>query len=114
MIRHIVMWDVKGDTAEEKQRNVERLQQCFHGLRGCIPGLLYLEIGVDVSKIDYARDVVLYSEFESWEALAAYAAHPEHLRVRDELAGVRIARHQVDYEVRPGRVWDEHHTAGIA
>jgi len=103
MIRHIVMWDVNGDTAEEKQRNVERLQHCFHGLRGRIPGLLYLEIGVDVSKIEYACDVVLYSEFESWEALAAYATHPEHLRVRDELAGVRTARHQVDYEVRAGR-----------
>jgi len=103
MIRHIVMWDVNGDTAEEKQRNVERLQQCFHGLRDCIPGLLYLEIGVDISKVDYACDVVLYSEFESWEALAAYATHPEHLRVRDELAGVRIARHQVDYEVQIGR-----------
>lgn len=114
MIRHIVMWDVNGDTAEEKQRNVERLQKCFHGLRGCIPGLLYLEIGVDVSEVDYACDVVLYSEFESWEALAAYAVHPEHLRVRDELAGVRIARHQVDYEDRPGRAWAEHDTAGIA
>lgn len=103
MIRHIVMWDANGDTAEEKQRNVERLQHCFHGLRGRIPGLLYLEIGVDVSKIEYACDVVLYSEFESWEALAAYATHPEHLRVRDELAGVRTARYQVDYEVRAGR-----------
>lgn len=103
MIRHIVMWDVNGETAEEKQRNIERLQQCFHGLRNWIPGLLYLEIGVDVSKIDYACDVVLYSEFESREALAAYATHPEHLRVRDELAGIRIARHQVDYEVQIGR-----------
>ena len=114
MIRHIVMWDVHGGTAEEKQRNVEHLQRCFHGLRGCIPGLLHLEVGVDASQIDYACDVVLYSEFESWEALAAYAVHPEHLRVRDELAGIRIARHQVDYEVRAGKVGAEHGTAGIA
>jgi len=33
------------------------------------------------------------------QALDEYATHPEHLRVRDELEGVRIARHQVDYEV---------------
>ncbi|MGJ3699890.1 Dabb family protein [Variovorax sp. AFSI2.2] len=114
MIRHIVMWDVSGDTAEEKQRNMDCIQSGFHGLRGSVPGLLHLEIGVDASNVDYACDVVLYSEFESWEALAAYAVHPEHLRVRDELAGVRIARHQVDYEVRAGRAWAEHDAAGIA
>jgi len=97
MIRHIVMWNVAGATAQEKGRNIERVRQGFHGLRGRIPGLLHLEIGADASGVDYACDVVLYSEFESQAALDAYAHHPEHLRVRDELAGGRIARHQVDY-----------------
>jgi hypothetical protein len=41
--------------------------------------------------------VVLYSEFESQAALDAYAEHPEHLRVKQELADLRTARHQVDY-----------------
>ena len=100
VIRHIVMWNVSGSTAEEKQENIARLRSCFHGLRGRVPGLLHLEVGVDASRVDYACDVVLYSEFESWEALAAYAVHPEHLRVRDEMTGVRIARHQVDCEVQ--------------
>ena len=31
---------------------------------------------------DYACDVVLYTEFESQEALEAYAIHPAHLRVK--------------------------------
>ncbi|NWD23606.1 Dabb family protein [Pseudomonas yamanorum] len=43
------------------------------------------------------QNVVLYSEFDSQEALAAYATHPEHLRVKRELGDCRIARHQVDY-----------------
>jgi len=102
VIRHIVMWNVGGATAEEKQENIERLRERFHGLRGRVPGLLHLEVGVDASRVDYACDVVLYSEFESWEALDAYARHPEHLRVRDALGGIRIARHQVDYEVDAG------------
>ena len=100
MIRHIVMWDVRGATADEKQRSIELVRSRFERLRGRVPGLLHLEIGVDASAVDYACDVVLYSEFESWEALRAYAEHSEHLRVRDELVGIRIARHQVDYEVR--------------
>lgn len=75
------------------------MRQGFEGLRGRIASLIRLDIGVDASAVDYACDVVLYSVFESWDALRAYAVHPEHLRVRDELAGLRIARHQVDYEV---------------
>lgn len=99
MIRHIVMWNVRGATPQEKAANVERLQRSFHSLRGRIPGLLHLEIGVDSSRVDYACDVVLYSEFESQAALDAYGAHPEHLRVKQELGDMRIARHQVDYTV---------------
>lgn len=99
MIRHIVLWNLRGDTPEEKRRNIETLRRCFHGLRGRIPGLLHLEIGVDSSGVDYACDVVLYSEFGSQAALDAYAVHPEHLRVKAELGAIRIARHQVDYAV---------------
>lgn len=101
MIRHIVMWNVGGETPQHKAANVERLRSGFHGLRGKVPGMLHLEIGVDSSGVDYACDVVLYSEFASQEALDAYAVHPEHLRLRDALAGLRIARHQVDYMVAP-------------
>lgn len=99
MIRHIVMWNVRGATPAEKSANIERLQRSFHSLRGRIPGLLHLEIGVDTSRVDYACDVVLYSEFESQAALDAYGTHPEHLRVKQELGDMRIARHQVDYPV---------------
>jgi Stress responsive A/B Barrel Domain len=99
MIRHIVMWKLRGDSPQEKAGNIETLRRSFHGLRGRIPGLLHLEIGVDTSGVDYACDVVLYSEFESQTALEGYATHPEHLRVKQEIGDMRIARHQVDYAV---------------
>jgi len=97
LVKHIVMWNILGATPEEKTGNTRRLKAAFEGLRGRIPGMTTLEIGVDLSRVDYACDVVLYSEFETPEALADYANHPEHLRVRQELEGLRIARHQVDY-----------------
>ena len=97
MIKHIVMWNVKGETPSEKNAGIHQLRTAFEGIRGKIPGMVHLEIGVDHSHVDYACDVVLYSEFESQQALDAYATHPEHLRVRNELEGLRIARHQVDY-----------------
>lgn len=104
MVRHIVMWKVRGEDAGERARNIALLVESFHSLRGRIPGLLHLEIGVDTSRVDYACDVVLFSEFESQQALDAYATHPEHLRVKRDLGDLRTARHQVDYVVGSGGV----------
>ncbi len=99
MIRHLVMWKLRGDTADEQRTARERVKRAFEGLRGRIPGMTTIEIGFDTSAADYACDVVLFSEFESRDALANYARHPEHLRVRDELGDLRTERHQVDYVV---------------
>jgi hypothetical protein len=97
MFKHIVMWNVRGETPAQKTDAAKLIKSAFENLNGKIPGLLKLEIGIDVSRIDYACDVVLYSEFDSNESLHAYASHPEHLRVRQELEGVRTSRHQVDF-----------------
>jgi hypothetical protein len=97
LIRHIVMWNLRGGTSGDKAAHIELLRRGFESLRGRIPGLLHLEIGVDSSAADYACDVVLFSEFESQAALDAYATHPEHLRVKRELGDLRTARYQVDY-----------------
>jgi heme-degrading monooxygenase HmoA len=99
MIKHIVMWNVRGDDAAMRARHLALLKSEFESLRGRVPGLLHLEVGVDESRIEYACDVVLYTEFDSRESLAAYAEHPEHLRVRRTLGDLRSARHQVDYEI---------------
>lgn len=98
-LKHIVMWRVRGDDEATRAANAERVKREFESLVGRIPGMRHLEVGVDLSRIDYACDVVLVSEFDSAEALAAYAVHPEHLRVRDALGDLRIARHQVDYAI---------------
>ncbi|HXH91019.1 MAG TPA: Dabb family protein [Thermoanaerobaculia bacterium] len=97
MIRHIVMWRVAGRTASERRETAAHVRREFESLRGLIPGLLELVVGLDVSEVDYACDVVLVADFESDAALDAYANHPEHLRVREALAGLRETRHQVDY-----------------
>ncbi|WP_367848779.1 Dabb family protein [Rhodoferax sp. WC2427] len=97
MIKHIVMWNVRGETAQERDESALFVKSRFEALAGLIPGMRCLEVGVDVSGVDYACHVVLYSEFETQQALDAYASHPEHLRIRQELGDIRITRHQVDY-----------------
>ncbi len=97
MVKHIVMWNVRGDTPELKKESAMLVKSAFESLTGKIPGLTKLEVGLDVSAVDYACDVVLYTEFETQESLDAYASHPEHLRVKQVVGDIRIARHQVDY-----------------
>lgn len=97
MIKHIVMWRIAGATTKEKMDAMESVKHAFESLNGKIPGMRFLEVGIDTSGVDYACDVVLYSEFDSADALEGYANHPEHLRVKDLIGPVRIARHQVDY-----------------
>ena len=96
-VSHIVMWNVAGKTADEKAEAVAAVRREFEAMLGKIPGMTKLEIGVDISHISYACDMVLVMEFESQSALDAYATHPLHLAAKDRLEGVRIARHQVDF-----------------
>ena len=99
MIRQIVMWSVRGDTPPERQVARERVRDAFESLRGRIPGMTRLEIGLNISNADYACDVVLVSDFVSSDALEAYAIHPEHKRVIAELDTLRLTRYQIDYVV---------------
>lgn len=101
-VRHIVMWNLRADTPERKSESANLVKSVFESLLGKIPGLCHLEVGIDTSGVDYACDVVLYSEFESQAALDAYASHPEHLSAKHKLEGLRVARHQVDYPVGNG------------
>lgn len=111
MIRHIVMWRVRGDSPEQRQRARRLVKECFEGLRGLIPGMINLEVGLDSSAVDYACDVILVTEFDSQAALDAYAQHPEHLRVRERLGTIRTERFQVDYHVEAN---DDSNTPEIA
>lgn len=99
MIRHIVMWRVRGETPHERQDARRLVKESFEGLRGRIPGMLKLEVGLDSSAVDYACDAVLLTEFDSQAALDAYSTHPEHLAVRELLGNIRTARFQVDYPI---------------
>ncbi|RZL94884.1 MAG: Dabb family protein [Variovorax sp.] len=93
------MWNVKGESASEKQAGALTIKRLFEALHDQIPGLLRIEVGLDSSAASYACDVVLYCEFEDLAALRVYAEHPAHRRVRDAIGDMRTARYQVDYAV---------------
>lgn len=68
-------------------------------LPGKIPQIKKMEVGINADQTDAASDVLLYSEFDSWEDLQTYHKHPEHQRVVEFLNKVRSEKRVVDYEV---------------
>lgn len=99
MIKHIVLWKLK-DFAEgaPKQQNVLKVKALLEDMRGKIPGMVKLEVGLNFETSDSASDISLYSEFESRETLDAYQTHPLHMQVKHFLPRVRSERRVVDYE----------------
>jgi hypothetical protein len=49
-VKHIVMWNLLGSSVEEKAASVIAVKSRFERLRGIIPGMTHLEIGVDFSR----------------------------------------------------------------
>ncbi|MBF0275494.1 MAG: Dabb family protein [Nitrospinae bacterium] len=98
MIKHIVMWKIKGMNEEDKCNNCKQLIKMLEGLKHVIPEIQEIEAGLDFSKTDASYDVALYSSFESQENLEKYKIHPEHVKVAEFLKGIALERKVVDYE----------------
>lgn len=98
MIHHIVLWRLNGETREQRITQARKIKVALESLNGRIPGLLRLDVGIDVSATSNSSDVALYSEFDSAEALAAYQMHPEHLRAAAVVAELAGERRLVDFQ----------------
>jgi hypothetical protein len=46
MIKHVVMWKLRGTSLEEKREQAGRVRAALEALRGNIPGMSSLEVGV--------------------------------------------------------------------
>lgn len=100
MVKHIVLWTLK-ESAEGRSahENALEMKAQLEALRGIVPGLLRLEVGIDFSRTESSADVALYSEFTDRQALAAYQVHPAHVAAAGFANSVRIQRIIADYEV---------------
>jgi hypothetical protein len=100
MIKHLVFWKLKEEAlGQNKQTNAILIKQKLEALNGRMPGMIKLEVGVDLVHGAASADVALYSEFDSKASLDAYQIHPEHKLIQTFVAEVRTDRMAVDYEV---------------
>jgi len=101
MLKHIVMWKFK-DEAEghSKAENCRYVKEQLSQLPSLIPVIRSLEVGLNSVSGSMAWDMVLVTEFASKDDLDLYAMHPEHVKISDFVAKVRLERAVVDYETR--------------
>ena len=83
----------------DKQTNVKIFEEKLFTIQKKVKGLIKVEVGFDFSNEKDSSDVVLYSEFESKQALHQYQIHPDHEDLKKWLSEVRYERRVVDYEV---------------
>jgi hypothetical protein len=100
MIRHIVMWKLRGPSAEERRSQAEQVKAALLGMMGQIPGMTHVEVGIGTASEagEQEADVVLASSHDSWQALAEYQRHPAHEPVKKLIGALRIERRVVDFE----------------
>jgi hypothetical protein len=98
-ILHLVMWQLNGDSAAEREARAMSFSREFAKLLGHVPGLSSLDVGPNCIAAEGAWDMAASMIFESRAALAAYATHPAHLEIKALMSQARKSRAQVDVEL---------------
>ena len=96
MIKHIVMWKFKDDVAAADKLEMKRQ---LESLKGVVPSLLQIEVGLDIVGTEVSKDMVLTTTFHSLSDLQAYTENPAHLNVVKFVKPLIAERALVDYEV---------------
>ena len=100
MIKHIVMWKFQDEAdGRTKVENMQIFKDGLEALVPIIPEIKSLEVGINEVESDASYDIILVSTFNTIDDLKFYATHPEHLKVGEFCAKVRISRVVVDYTI---------------
>jgi Stress responsive A/B Barrel Domain len=98
-ILHLVVWQLNGDSAAEREAQAKFFSLEFTKLVGRVPGLSRLDVGPNCIAAEGAWDMGASMIFESRAALEAYATHPAHLEIKAIMSSARTSRAQVDVEL---------------
>jgi len=94
MITHIVLFKLKDNSTE----SIEKARDVLMDMKGKIPELKDIEVGIDVTHSDRSYDLTLITKFDSVEDLGAYQINPMHVDVSKYLVSVSASIITVDFE----------------
>lgn len=96
MIRHIVCFKLKDNTAEACQKTKEILLS----MKGRVPQIISMEVGTDFLHSPRSYDILLQVTLQDKDALDAYQNDPYHCGVvKKHMHAVQSASISVDYEL---------------
>ena len=85
MLKHIILWQLKDDlSAEEKLKIKREIKKSLESLKGKINEIIDIKVNIDALASSNA-DLMLDSSFSGEAELKAYAIHPEHTKIADNL-----------------------------
>lgn len=94
MLSHVVVVKLK----DRSSKNIESTRVLLDSLKGKIPGLRDLVVGIDVGRSKLAYDIVLVAKFDDVEGLQGYREHPLHVPVVNKLMELAESVAVVDYK----------------
>ena len=98
MVRYSVMWKFKPSDGRTTKETAEDVKERYESLKGLIPGLLDIEVGVNRNDSATTYDAIMIADFESWKALADYKADTMRDSVREYADSLAESRVRVEYE----------------
>jgi hypothetical protein len=98
MIRHIVGFRLSSEDGAERRGQSAIIKEQLESLKGLVPGVLAIEVGLEIGDVPPHWDAVLVSDFPDKATLDAYQAHPDHVRVATYIGQFIADRAIVDYE----------------
>ena len=101
MLRHVVMFKFLPEAdSRTKAENVAMTAERLRALPAIIPEILASEVRIGAPEAaEHNCDLLLISDFESLETLAAYIKHPDHKAIGAFMRPLRESRAAVDYVI---------------
>lgn len=99
MIKHIIFFKLsKVKTPEERQMQLNRMQDVFSPLGDKLPFVIEYRTGINFNTASHAWDFVIDSIFKNKEDLQKYQGSPEHKEAIDKASDIEKDKAVIDYE----------------
>lgn len=92
MLRRVVLWRMKAEDVDQRAKDALQIKEALESMRGKIPGMLAIDVGVNVSNSPDASEVCMMVDYEDEAALAVYETHPVHEAVKPVVGPLRSER----------------------
>ncbi len=99
MVRHIVLFRLEAEDAEQRRRDVAGIKERLERLTAVIPGVLSLVVHGGLGLVPAHWDCALVADYSSSADLEAYQAHPAHVEAGTWINTVVLDRAVVDFVV---------------